>query len=114
MGDSIADDIGNRAGVNDPAIARTQYPSAGPRPVPPHVQAARKRQLQIDAMTGEQATFDPAEQGLQYAVRKAQSHASAVNQAIMASPTHAGSLGPGTVLARPADHLGWLLFGAGD
>jgi hypothetical protein len=95
MGMSVADDLSNRSGVHDPALAQTQYPTAGHRPVPPHVQAARRRQIQIDAMTGEQRTFDPAEQELQYEARKVQSHATAVNQAIMGSPTHGGRLGGG-------------------
>jgi hypothetical protein len=98
-------------------VAETMYrpvPSAGPRVLPPHVQAARRRQIQIDAMTGEERTFDPGEQELQYAARRMQASATAVNRAIHDSPSHSGSLGAGTVLAQPADHLPWLMFGAGD
>ena len=112
MGTSYVDNVQNRAGVNDPPIAHTMYPTAGHRPVPPHVQAARKRQIQIDGMTGEQAAFDPAERELQYEARRAQAHATAVNRAIHDSPSHQGSLGGGTVLARQADHLAWLFFGS--
>ena len=93
--------------------ARTQYrPSVGPRVLPAHVRLARKRQVMIDAMTGEAAMFDPADRELQYQALKQRGSATAVNQAIMSSPSHGGSLGGGTVLARPADHLPWLFFGA--
>jgi hypothetical protein len=117
MGTSYADNVVNRSGTNDPATAQTQYravPSAGHKPVPPHVLAARRRQVLIDGMTGEQAVFDPAERELQYQVRKVQAHASAVNQAIMRSPSNGGSLGGGTVLTRSADRLPWIFFGVGD
>jgi hypothetical protein len=69
--------------------------------------------VQIDAMTGEQTTFDPAEHELSYLVLKQQAAATAVNQAIIHSTSHSGSLGGGTVLARPADHLAWIMCGAG-
>jgi hypothetical protein len=102
---------GQPGGSNAP---RTQYQSAGPRPVPEHVRAARRRQVQIDAMTGEQVAFDPAEHELQHQALKLQSHASAINRAIMRSPSHGGRLGGGMVLGRPVDVLPWVFFGAGD
>jgi hypothetical protein len=118
MGTSYVDDISNRSGVNDPRVARTQYPTSGHRPVPLHVQAARRRQVLIDGMSGARVYEDVEDRlrndAADAEARKVQSHATAVNQAIMHSPTHGGRLGGGTVLARPADHLPWLFFGAGE
>jgi hypothetical protein len=114
MGTSIADEVSNRSGQPGGSNAPgTQYPTAGHRPMPPHVQAARRRQVLIDGMTG-QAVFDGADRDLKWQIRKAQDAATAVNQAIMRSPSNAGRLGGGIVLARPADHLPWIFFGAGD
>jgi hypothetical protein len=115
MGTSVADNVQNRAGANDAPRAQTVYtPSVAPRVLPAHVRAARRRQVLIDASVGEQAVFDPSEHELQHQALKQRSNASAVNRAIMSSRSHGGSLGGGTVLARPADHLPWLFFGAGD
>jgi hypothetical protein len=49
MGVSVADDVQNRSGVNDPAVAETQYrPTAAPRVLPVRV----RRQRLIDAASG--------------------------------------------------------------
>jgi hypothetical protein len=102
-------DVVNRAGFeHDEPVARTQYPpTQGHRPVPPHVTAARKRQILIDAASG-QAMYDNEAAAL----RKWQSSATAVNQALLASPSHAGHLGGQTYLEAPANVLPWILQGA--
>jgi hypothetical protein len=96
--------------------ARTTYPSSGHRAAPPHVQAARRRQIQIDAMTGPRVYAD-VEDRLRHeaddaAEAKQVSHASAVNQVIMHSPSEAGPLGGDVHLDHPTAYLPHLFFGA--
>ena len=101
-------------GSNAPA---TEYRSAPPRALPPHVQAANRRSIQIDAVSG-QALYDSEEERLwnqadDVVNRKAATMAAATNRAIHDSPSDGGSLGAGLALAQPAAHnLPWLLHGA--
>jgi hypothetical protein len=105
---TVVNRSGQPGGSNAP---RTHYATAGHRPPPPHVQAAVRRQRVIDAESG-QLMANCTEHELQRAARHL-AHASAVNRAIMTSPSHSGSLGGGVALARPTVRLPWLFFGGG-
>src|SRR5437870_5428274 len=91
------DVLGDARMPGGPAAARTQYPTKGHRAPPTHVTQAHRRQVLIDASAGRRM-YEDAEDRLRNdaadaAALKVQSHASAVNQAIMRDSTHAGYLG---------------------
>jgi hypothetical protein len=112
MDTSVANDIQNRAGSeHDAPVARTQYASAPPRVLPSHVQSARRRQVQINAMTG--AALDAgADDVLLHEVQRAQAHATAINRAIHDAPSSSGSVGGGLLIDHPSSVLPHLFFGA--